>query len=235
MSALLFEDLVERLESNEAGRRLTITPILDRQRQIGPGSVDLRLGTEFLEVVRQSNRSIDPVHPTPTAAAIADRRLYVPLGDEFVLHPGQFVLGSTLEFFVIPDDVFGQVLSRSSWGRLGLLVATAVAVQPGFRGVLTLELVNAGSVPIVLRPGLRVAQLQLWAADHPTDLPYRTHGKYRAPLGPESNHLETEDPELASLRAIADSLHARRQPTSQYTSVPNQSENATLANDGNGR
>lgn len=211
MSALVHDDIVALLAHSDRDKRLVITPLLDQAKQIGPGSIDLRLGTEFLEVPRQDNRSIDPFNqrsgPQPRAG---DHKTYVPLGDEFIIHPGQFVLGATLEFLVMPANLTGQVLSRSSWGRLGLLVATAVAVQPGFRGVLTLELVNTGSVPIVLRPGLRVAQLQLWMASRDTSAPYSADGKYDAPLGPESNRLAWEDSERAVLKAITDRMHARR-------------------------
>lgn len=198
MSALTDGEIIELLGQEDPARRLLITPLLDPEKQIGPGSIDLRLGTEFLETPRQNNASIDPfLTEDPRIRPGNDIRTYVPLGDRYVLHPGQFALGATLEFVVLPDDITGQVLSRSSWGRLGLLVATAVAVQPGFRGSLTLELVNAGTVPIVLRPGLRIAQLQLWSSKNMAVNPYSKSGnKYQAPLGPESNRLAWEDDEI---------------------------------------
>lgn len=210
MSALTDAGIRALLGEEDPDQRLVITPLLDSDRQIGPGSVDLRLGTEFLETPRQASAFIDPFDTAPQQGRLAaDLRTYVPLGDPYVLHPGQFALGSTLEFVVLPPHVTGQVLSRSSWGRLGLLVATAVAVQPGFRGSLTLELVNAGTVPIVLRPGLRIAQLQLWSAVEAAANPYAASGKYRAPLGPESNRLAWEDDERRRLKAISDKMHAR--------------------------
>lgn len=212
MSALVHEELVARLASTDPDHRLLVAPILDSGRQVGPGSIDLRLGTEFLEVPRQSNAHVDPFEVATTRVLLSapDRKSYVALGDPYVLHPGQFVLGATLEFIMLPPDLVGQVLSRSSWGRLGLLVATAVAVQPGFRGTLTLELVNAGAIPIVLRPGLRVAQLQLWSATTGTAVPYSANGKYNAPLGPESNRLVWEDDEKAVLQEISNAMHARK-------------------------
>jgi len=210
MTALTDTDIRLMLAETNATKQLIITPLLDPDKQVGPGSIDLRLGTEFLETPRQNSASIDPfAEQDPRSRPVADLRTYVPLGDQYVLHPGQFALGSTLEFIVLPDDVIGQVLSRSSWGRLGLLVATAVAVQPGFRGSLTLELVNAGTVPIVLRPGLRIAQLQLWRAAQSSAAPYSAHGKYRAPLGPESNRLAWEHEERERLIAITNKMHAR--------------------------
>ncbi|HWK20563.1 MAG TPA: dCTP deaminase [Microbacteriaceae bacterium] len=216
MTALVREDIEARLAHADDARRLTVTPLLDRERQIGPGSIDLRLGTEFLEVPRQNYSHIDPFRQETADAVLhaEDRRFFVALGDPFVLHPGQFVLGSTLEFLVLPNDLVGQVLSRSSWGRLGLLVATAVAVQPGFHGVLTLELVNAGAVPITLRPGLRVAQLQLWSSTEATTRGYGGSGKYNAPLGPQSNRLAWEEDERAVLQSISDAMLARVLPGS---------------------
>jgi dCTP deaminase len=213
MSALVREDIIARLAEDDVAKRLVVTPLLDRDRQLGPGSVDLRLGTEFLEVPRQNYSHMDPFKETAAQAArhAEDRRFFVPLGDPFVLHPGQFVLGSTLEFLVMPNDLVWQVLSRSSWGRLGLLVATAVAVQPGFKGALTLELVNAGAVPITLRPGLRVAQLQLWRSAAATVNGYGAGGKYDAPLGPQSNRLAWEDNEREILEAVSDAMLARRE------------------------
>ena len=181
--------------------RLVVTPLLD-ETQVGPGSIDLRLGTEFIETERRSEAIIDPYGDVP-AISDSDNQAFVPLGRHLVLHPGQFILGATLEFIRLPDSLGAQVLSRSSWGRLGLLVATAVAVQPGFAGCLTLELVNAGSLPIRLRPGLRVAQLQVWSSEGRTESSYATGDeKYRAPLGPQSNRLAWETDELDRIRSI---------------------------------
>ncbi|GAH46269.1 unnamed protein product, partial [marine sediment metagenome] len=84
---------------------------------------------------------------------------YVPLGNDFILHPNQFVLGITLEWIHFPKDLAGYVIGRSSWGRQGLIIATATGVHPGFSGCLVLELSNSGEVPIHIYPGLRIAQL----------------------------------------------------------------------------
>ena len=104
MSALVHDDVVELLKHPDRQKRLVITPLLDAEKQIGPGSVDLRLGTEFLELPRQDNRSIDPFLQDSPNTRGADRKVFVPLGDEFVIHPGQFVLGATLEFLVNRPD-----------------------------------------------------------------------------------------------------------------------------------
>jgi dCTP deaminase len=199
----LFADGIRAAMSRpELEKRLMITPLLDGA-QIGSGTVDLRLGTEFIEVDRSGQRVIDVRDQSTTAQEIRrERRTVLALGQGLALHPGQFILGSSLEFLHLPADISGQVLSRSSWGRLGLLVATAVAVQPGFRGVLTLELVNHGNVPIMLRPGARVAQLQLWKSDEPTTTPYSRTGRYLVPTGPETARLQREAEEAAKLHLI---------------------------------
>lgn len=211
MSAVLRDEVIELLSSPIATNRLIITPLLDPDLQIGPGSVDLRLGTEFLETSRRQRKFVDPLNQTESTKG-SDQKTFVPLGHEFILHPGQFVLGATLEFLRLPANLSGQVVSRSSWGRIGLLVATAVAVQPGFKGVLTLELVNTGSVPVVLRPGLRIAQLQLWKSSRPTSSPYGDDSKYQAPLGPESNRLALEKEEGARLERISEGMQGIRPP-----------------------
>jgi deoxycytidine triphosphate deaminase len=80
-------------------------------------------------------------------------------GEPFILHPGELVLAATLEYFVLPRDIAGQLVTRSSYGRLGLMTATAIQIQPGSEGVVTLELVNLGQTPIALRAGQRIGQL----------------------------------------------------------------------------
>jgi dCTP deaminase len=213
MTILLNEQILDAMSNPDPDQRLVITPLLDPDVQVGPGSIDLRLGTEFLESTRQTAVEIDPFDDRIEAVTTgrADIKTFVPLADRFVIHPGQFVLGCTLEFIQLPANLAGQVVSRSSWGRLGLLVATAVAVQPGFKGVLTLELVNTGNIPIVLRPGVRVAQLVLWAAEAPTAYPYSgDRAKYSAPLGPETNRLALEANEQTRLERIADEIHSRK-------------------------
>ena len=211
MSILFHEDLLIEMQREEIEDRLVVTPLLD-PAQVGSGTIDLRLGTEFLETSRSTRQIVDPLAPEDSAANRdfgPEGRVYVPLGDGYVLHPGQFLLGSTLEFIQFPPGIGGQVLGRSSWGRLGLLVATAVVVQPGFQGVLTLELVNTGNIPIMLCPGLRVAQLQIWRATQPTSHPYSLDGKYTMPLGPQSPKLAWESGERDQLTEISDRMHAR--------------------------
>ena len=93
------------------------------------------------------------------------RMHYVRFGDKFVLHPHSFVLGITMEWIRLPKDKAGYVTSRSSWGRRGLIIATATGVHPGFSGCLTLELANAGKIPIALYPGMAICQFFIHSVD----------------------------------------------------------------------
>jgi dCTP deaminase len=81
--------------------------------------------------------------------------------DYFVLHPGEFVIGITLEWVKFPFDLSGYVTGKSSWGRRGLIIETAAGIHPGFTGCLTLELANVGAAPIKLNPGMQICQIFL--------------------------------------------------------------------------
>lgn len=153
----------ERLSDPDGG--FAITPILDDERQIDWGSVDLRLGPDLIVTRRATGLAIfDPARVNEISARTRDYQEYVrrPLGSAFYLHPGEFAIARTLEYVRLPDDLAAQALGRSSWGRLGLIIATATMVQPGFAGTITLELSNLGTVPIVLYVGVRIAQLALF-------------------------------------------------------------------------
>ncbi len=92
-----------------------------------------------------------------------------PFGKEFILQPRGFVLGVTLEWVRLPSNLAGYVIGRSSWGRRGLIIATAAGVHPGFTGCLTLELSNVGEIPIAIKPGIPICQLFLHTTEQ-TDL-----------------------------------------------------------------
>lgn len=86
---------------------------------------------------------------------------YVAFGESYYLHPGSFALGVTLEWIRLRADLAGYVIGKSSWGRRGLIIATATGVHPGFKGCLTLELTNVGEIPIAIKPGMKICQLFL--------------------------------------------------------------------------
>lgn len=214
MSILVHEELEQRLSSkNDLRNRLIVTPLLDPKGQIGPACIDLRLGTEFIETGSRRGAATDPVGKT-TVSNFEDvpQRYQVALGQDVVLHPRQFILASSLEFVRIPSDLGAQILSRSSWGRVGLTVSTASAVQPGYTGMITFQLVNSGSMPIVLHPGLRVVQMILWSSPKTTSHAYgpTSGGKYVGDLGPVESKVETESEELAVLKSVGHRLGAHR-------------------------
>jgi len=157
--------ITERLQA-EPGvpfkNRLIITPILDRARQINPdaASIDVRLGQKFVIPKRTKVSHLDHLDEDH------DRRIdlykdesFVPVGDHFILHPRQFVLGETLEWIHLPLDLSAYVIGRSSWGRDGLIIATATGIHPAYSGIITLEISNVGEIPIYLYPGITIAQL----------------------------------------------------------------------------
>jgi dCTP deaminase len=191
--------------------RLVVTPLLE-PTQVGPASVDLRLGTEFIELKRLERGTLD-AFANESEVRSREERLSVGLGEHLVLHPGQFVLGATLEFLRMPRHLAGEVLNRSSWARMGLIVATAVFVQPGYAGVLTLELVNMGSVPMVLHPGLRIAQLVVSRLVDRSEYAYlESSPKYVTPLRPQITRLGWEDTEMARLKRIGNRLKGQHAP-----------------------
>lgn len=145
----------------EDPEKLVITPLFT-PKQIEEGSIDLRLGTEFVIAKRSKFSVLDGLDEKKTLdSKIVEyqEKIHVKVGDFLVLHPNQFVLGSTFEYVKLPIDHIAYVLGRSSWGRLGLIIATATVVHSGYTGIITLELTNIGDTPIALYPGIRIAQL----------------------------------------------------------------------------
>ena len=131
----------------------------------------------------------------------------VPLGTSLWLQPQQFVLAATLEFVRLPAHLAAQVLGRSSWGRMGLVVATAVVVQPGYAGNLTLELVNEGNSPIRLYPGVRIAQLIVQDLGEATAKPYDNRSdKYAHPTGPQASRASLDRDEIDQVEKLASAL-----------------------------
>jgi dCTP deaminase len=136
---------------------------------VQPASVDLRLGTSFRVFHNHRLPAIDLAEP-PTGVT---EHVQIEDTASFVIHPGEFVLGSTVEWVELPDDIVARIEGKSSLGRLGLIVhATAGFVDPGFSGTLTLEITNLTRVPIILWPGKPIAQLSFMALDRAAERPY---------------------------------------------------------------
>ena len=190
------EELVNRLRSDDDSS-LKLIPLLHRPKGV---AIDLRLGNRFIVFRRTSTAYFDPLELASDPRSV---QVYFQLNwnEDFVLHPNEVVLGASLEYMRLPGDLTGQVITRSSYGRLGLLSATAVQIHPHFRGCLTLELVNLSTIPIRLSPGERVAQLVL---THTTPSAAPDEEKYRDPIGPEFSKVR-HDEEAEVIRDLRES------------------------------
>lgn len=150
-------------QPGDAGLRIVPRPDLDGLRRSGSAAIDLRLGC-WLTSLRPTRMPAFDVYGAkeeqPSETKLTKRH-YVPFGQGFVLHTGAFILGVTLEWIRIPHNLAGYVVGKSSWGRRGLIIATATGVHPGFAGCLTLEITNVGEVPITIKPGTMICQVFL--------------------------------------------------------------------------
>ncbi len=164
---------------------------IDVALQIGPSSLDLRLGTEMLLFDNHAMRLIDLSEKTPPRM----RRLQIDEKEGFVLHPGEFVLGTTVEAVKIPSNLVGRLEGRSSLGRLGLIIhATAGFIDPGFEGQITLEMQNIGNQPLLLRPFQRICQLCFMKMSKEPVVPYskKKDNKYHGQFGAVASRIGKE-------------------------------------------
>jgi dCTP deaminase len=186
MSVLSSAAIQQRMKRADYAEKLVVTPLLSRH-QIGPASIDIRLGSSII-IPKKAYVEKQDVTDGRVAKQM-EHRLYdrtrLKYHSRFMLHPHQLILGVTFEYVSLPSDICAFIMSRSSWGRLGLVVATATAVQPGFKGCLTLELVNVSESPIALYPGLPIGQLVFLdvPTERTTPVPYR--GRYDCPTDAE--------------------------------------------------
>ena len=165
MSVLVKKTILECIAKGQ----LVVSPIISA-KQIGASSIDLRLGNVFLMVRARGQSDVDPArfahsdetsgdHAFHQARRQKHERFEAPFGQKFLLHPGMLALVPTLEWIKLPANLQGIVTARSSWAREGLSIATASLIHPGYKGIVTLELANLGQIPMVLYPGLRIAQI----------------------------------------------------------------------------
>jgi dCTP deaminase len=151
---------------------------------VQPSSIDVRLDRLFRVFENHKYPHIDPAEDQPELT-----REVAPEGEEpFILHPGEFVLGSTYEVVTLPDDVAARLEGKSSLGRLGLLThSTAGFIDPGFSGHVTLELANVANLPIKLWPGMKIGQLCFFRLSSPAEHPYGSSkygSRYQGQRGP---------------------------------------------------
>jgi dCTP deaminase len=147
--------------------RIVIDPF--EPSNVQPSSVDVRVDRQFRVFHNARYPYIDVRQPMDDLTELVEIS-----GDEpFILHPGEFVLGQTLERVTLPDDLVARLEGKSSLGRLGLLIhSTAGFVDPGFSGNLTLELSNVANLPITIYEGMPIGQLSFMRMDGPVDRPY---------------------------------------------------------------
>lgn len=195
-------EILDRLVDRDDKKCIFVSPLIDPRTQVGPSSLDLRLGFDLVgtRTLQETHIDLGGNQARKTLGEKKSRyfeRQRVGPDGSFVLHPGTFLLASTLEFIRLPRDIAGRLEGRSSVGRLGLQVhATAGFVDPGFEGVLTFELINSGKLPITVFPGMRLGQICFFHV-RDVQVPYRkkTFSKYGGRLGVEFTHIEN-DPEI---------------------------------------
>jgi len=186
MSIILKDELWKSLKHHDDSNRLVITPILDKN-QVGDSSIDVRLGNEFIVIHKTRFPGLDFGEQDDLAKNLNkyQRKIRIEYKTPFVLHPSQLVLGSTLEYIKLPENIAAYVIGRSSLGRMGLIVATATAIAPGYCGSPTLEIVNMGEIPITVYPGIRIAQLVFHRGSGESCYT----GKHRCATGPEFSKI----------------------------------------------
>ncbi|GCD19372.1 dCTP deaminase [Cellulomonas algicola] len=152
-----------------------------------PSSIDVRLDRYFRLFDNHKYPVIDPSADQPDLTRLVE----VEDGEPFVLHPGEFVLGSTYEQVTLPDDVAARLEGKSSLGRLGLLThSTAGFIDPGFSGHVTLELSNVATLPILLWPGMKIGQLCFFRLTSAAEQPYGSAAygsRYQGQRGPTAS------------------------------------------------
>jgi dCTP deaminase len=160
-------DIVASLKSG----RIKVSPAIDPKTQLGSCSVDLRLGKHFRVFNHSKVPFIDTENPKQTAGMMGEVKLKD--GEPFILQPGDFVLATTMEKVTLPDDLVGRLEGRSSLGRLGIVVhSTASVFDPGWSGMVVMELGNLGRMPVALYPGMRICSMTFEELSSPALVPY---------------------------------------------------------------
>ena len=185
---MIFSDRTIR-ESIASGR-IVIDPF--EPSMVQPSSIDLRCGSVFRVFENHRYPIIDPKADQPDLTSAVEAAT----GEPFILHPGEFVLGSTLESVGLGDDVVARLEGKSSLGRLGLLIhSTAGFIDPGFVGQVTLELSNVANLPIAIYPGMKIGQVSFYELSTPAEHPYGSAGtgsKYQGQTGPTPSRVHED-------------------------------------------
>ncbi|HHC08268.1 MAG TPA: dCTP deaminase [Actinobacteria bacterium] len=173
-----------------AAGRIVIDPY--DEALVQPSSVDVRCGPAFRVFENHRRPLIDPRAPQEDLTTAVEASPDEP----FILHPGEFVLGATLETVGLADDVVARLEGKSSLGRLGLLIhSTAGFIDPGFRGQVTLELSNVANLPIAIYPGMKIGQISFYELSTPAEHPYgspEVGSKYQGQTGPTPSRVHRD-------------------------------------------
>lgn len=201
MSLLTRGEISARISSSDTDR-IFIDPLISDD-QVGAVSVDLRLGCDFLVSVLNHKPSVS-LHPTedhssPETFFQSARRN---LGDVFLIHPSQTVLATSLEYIGLPNDIYADIISRSSYHRLGVSISSMF--QPGFRGCISLELFNHSNVPVELIVGSRIVQARFFKnAQNEEYMNESQRRKYIGNVRPTVSRAQL-DAELPNLLSLSD-------------------------------
>ena len=159
---------------------------------VQPASIDVRVDRYFRVFENHRYAYIDPKQAQPDLTTEVETGV----DHAFILHPGEFVLGSTLEVVRLADSIVARLEGKSSLGRLGLLIhSTAGFVDPGFEGHLTLELSNVATLPVAIYPGMRIGQMSFYELTTPAESPYGSDGtgsKYQGQRGPTASRIHQD-------------------------------------------
>jgi dCTP deaminase len=181
------------------GDIVVTSPDNNHLANIGPSSLDLRLGRFFKVYNHSKSAVLDPRDPE----TFQDIARMIEIEDDdvpFIVQPGEFVLGVTVERIKIADNLVARVEGRSSLGRLGIIIhSTAGFVDAGFEGTITLEITNINRMPVALYPGMRVCQLAFETMTSPAEIPYqkKKNSKYQGQIFPEESRI-AKDPEFSA-------------------------------------
>ncbi|MFC1536836.1 dCTP deaminase [Pseudomonadota bacterium] len=193
MSALSKPCIIKRLRKGE----LILSPILS-DSQIGSSAVDLRLGNVAKMVRARGLSHVDPQkyldvndHNVIKGSQQKLERYEIPFKEPLLLHPGMLALVPTLEWVKLPDNLKGIVTARSCWAREGLSIATASFINPGYCGIITLELANLGQIPISLFPGMRLAQIAFFEITKPVAITEKS--QFNLSFEPSAGNISTDD------------------------------------------
>jgi len=162
------------------------------KNQIGPASIDLKLGPIFKSFNITKQCLLDTKKGLPDEDFIITKEIKT--NEAFILHPNHFILASTKEYIKVPDDIVLKVEGKSTLARMGILVHTAGFVDPGFEGTLTLEISNQSNLPVALYSDMHICQIAVERLSSPAEIPYNKrkkslYSKAKGPMAAKTNNL----------------------------------------------